>query len=87
VREPHSSGGMQLISGSEDCTFKSYGCFAFTNLLVPFTPMPVAIFSPLKEHEDWVMLVAFSPDGTKVLSGSLDCAIQIYDVVSCIYGP
>ena len=30
-------------------------------------------------HSEWVMSVAFSPDGTKIVSGSYDQTIKIWD--------
>ena len=32
-------------------------------------------------HSDWVMSVAFSPDGTKIVSGSYDKTIKVWDMV------
>jgi WD40 repeat protein len=30
-------------------------------------------------HSNWVMSVAFSPDGTKIVSGSFDKTIKVWD--------
>ena len=30
-------------------------------------------------HSGWVMSVAFSPDGTKIVSGSYDKTIKVWD--------
>ena len=30
-------------------------------------------------HSDWIMSVAFSPDGTKIVSGSDDKTIKVWD--------
>ena len=30
-------------------------------------------------HSDWIMSVAFSPDGTKIVSGSYDKTIKVWD--------
>jgi len=35
-------------------------------------------------HSDYVMLVAFSPDGTKIVSGSLDKTIKVWDSGACL---
>jgi WD40 repeat protein len=32
-------------------------------------------------HSNWVMSVAFSPDGTKIVSGSYDQTIKVWDMV------
>jgi WD40 repeat protein len=32
-------------------------------------------------HSDYVMSVAFSPDGTKIVSGSTDGTIKVWDMV------
>ena len=33
-------------------------------------------------HSHWVMSVAFSPDGTKIVSGSRDQTIKVWDMVN-----
>jgi WD40 repeat protein len=37
------------------------------------------MLSPLKGHNDVVYCVAFSPDGSKIISGSWDKTIQVWD--------
>ena len=32
-------------------------------------------------HSNWIMSVAFSPDGTKIVSGSLDKTIKVWEMV------
>ena len=33
-------------------------------------------------HSDWIRSVAFSPDGTKIVSGSADKTIKVWDMVN-----
>jgi len=33
-------------------------------------------------HSGWVMSVAFSPDGSKIVSGSYDGTIKVWDMVN-----
>ena len=32
----------------------------------------------LRGHSDWVLSVAYSPDGTKIISGSFDETVKIW---------
>jgi len=36
----------------------------------------------LNGHSDWVLSVAFSPDGTRIVSGSKDNTLRLWDAVS-----
>lgn len=38
--------------------------------------------APTGSHSGWVMSVAFSPDGTQILSGSFDATAKIWDAVT-----
>ena len=41
-----------------------------------------ATVRPLAGHEDWIRSVAFSKDGTKILSGSDDNTAKLWDALS-----
>jgi WD40 repeat protein len=36
----------------------------------------------MNAHSDWINSVAFSPDGTKIVSGSHDRKIKVWDLVN-----
>lgn len=38
------------------------------------------LLTPLEGHEDWITVVAFSSDGTRIISGSLDQTIRLWDM-------
>jgi WD40 repeat protein len=35
-----------------------------------------------KAHSEWISSVAFSPDGSKIVSGSADRTIKVWDMVN-----
>ncbi|KAF9518437.1 hypothetical protein BS47DRAFT_299858 [Hydnum rufescens UP504] len=65
-----SSDGLQLASGSNDCTIRLWDA------------MSGAHFTTLRGHSDLVTSVAFSPDGLHLASGSHDATVCLWDVAS-----
>jgi len=51
-------------------------------LSLPSLSSGTAVGEPLQGHSDWVTSVAFSPDGTRIASGSLDSTIRLWDAAS-----
>ncbi|KZT50330.1 hypothetical protein CALCODRAFT_444774, partial [Calocera cornea HHB12733] len=41
------------------------------------------IGDPLVGHEDWVTSVAFSPEGSRIVSGSWDKTVRVWDLSAC----
>ncbi|MGI6458328.1 MAG: WD40 repeat domain-containing protein [bacterium] len=52
-----------------------------TEYALPGTKHPATV-RPLAGHEDWIRSVAFSKDGTKILSGSDDNTAKLWDALS-----
>ena len=38
------------------------------------------IADPIRGHTDSVSSIAFSPDGKRIVSGSFDCTVRVWDV-------
>mmetsp|Transcript_9676 Transcript_9676/g.18434 ORF Transcript_9676/g.18434 Transcript_9676/m.18434 type:complete len:502 (+) Transcript_9676:3-1508(+) len=62
-----SPDGQQLVSGSGDCTVRTWDVWTATPSRT------------LRGHKNWVLAVSFSPDGTKIASGSMDGEIRLWD--------
>ena len=61
-------GATIFISGSQDRTIRMWDA-----------EIGAAVGKPLKGHSDWVLSVAYSPDGGHIISGSDDRTIRVWD--------
>ena len=59
-----------MVAGSDDTTI--------------FTETGRIVSGPFKGHVDFVRSAAFSPDGKRVVSGSGDKTIRIWDTETCM---
>eukprot|EP00966_Prymnesium_polylepis_P098082 2271400-Prymnesium_polylepis.1 len=82
-----SPDGTKIVSGSMDQSIKLWGvllapahasCSSDGSTLTSVAAMPNA-------HSDYVSSVAFSPDGTKIVSGSYDYSIKLWGVLPCTH--
>jgi ribosome assembly protein 4 len=62
---PHTSS--RMVTGAGDHTARIWDCDTQTPMLT------------LKGHTDWVLAVAWCPDGSKVATGSMDNTIRLWD--------
>ena len=85
-----SPDGTKIVSGSRDQTIKVWDSgapqaqnrpsLAKTDTLLACLADKLEMLSEkTKAHSDYVMSVAFSPDGTKIVSGSDDKTIKVWD--------
>jgi len=83
-----SPDGKTIVSGSEDKTIKVWDAdvSAHPPTLSPYLTAPVLAAASLElkaekhAHSGWVTSVAFSPDGTTIVScGSFDREISVWD--------
>ena len=85
-----SPDGTKIVSGSKDKQIKVWGERPFLTAKRPnyclTAPWLLADASSLalvtektNAHSNWIRSVAFSPDGTKIVSGSDDKTIKVWD--------
>jgi len=84
-----SPDGTKIVSGSGDKTIKVWDSGALRPQIALSWPKltPVACLAGKLEmlsektnaHSDYIRSVAFSPDGTKIVSGSDDQTIKVWD--------
>ena len=85
-----SPDGTKIVSGSCDKTIKVWESGApraqnrplgpNERLLACLAGKLEMLSEKTNAHSDWVMSVAFSPDATKIVSGSYDRTIKVWDL-------
>jgi len=85
-----SPDGTKIVSGSRDKTIKVWDSGALLPSKLPLLGPNSCLLACLADklellsektnaHSDWIRSVAFSPDGTKMVSGSDDKTIKVWD--------
>jgi WD40 repeat protein len=84
---PVSSSALQVyhsgVVSMPQCTLSAQGSHLMVGRLVSqrdqkWPAEPVL----LEGHTDWIRCVAFSPDGSQIISGSSDCTVRVWDTES-----
>ena len=75
-----SPDGSKILSGSGDYTLKLWSATSGSLLATLGTPQ---LSPPWEGHSGSVWACAFSPDGLRILSGSNDATLKLWDTSSC----
>lgn len=73
--------GTKLATGARDGTVKLW--YAARHIS-EFYNNPRNLMSVIRTHDRVVEAVAFSPDGTRIATGSLDCTVRMWDAATCL---
>ena len=77
-----SPDGTKIVSGSDDGTINvldSGAPLPSNRLLACLADKLELLSEKTNAHSAWISSVAFSPDGTKIVSGSWDKTIKVWD--------
>jgi WD40 repeat protein len=74
--------GRCILSGSSDGSVKLWDADTFTESHTFRHPPDGVQIATIRDHAAGVSAVAWSPDGGRIASGSLDCTVRIRDVAA-----